>query len=60
MSPPRKMAGTPIKRFDVAELKPLTDEERKILFPNGPVSLKQLKQSKLLNRKIYDNEKTSS
>lgn len=36
------------KRFDPADLKPLTNEQKKILFPNPPTSMKKLKQLKNL------------
>jgi len=45
------------KRVGNDNLKPLSDEERKQLFPNGPMSLKNLKE---LKNKIVHNQKLTT
>ncbi len=40
-----------VKKNNSNQLNSLTDQERKILFPNGPVSLKELKKRKNENKK---------
>jgi hypothetical protein len=52
----RSAAKQEFKRFDPADLKPLTEEERKRLFPNGPVSMEQLKERKKLKQHKDHNQ----
>ena len=56
MSKLRSQRKVEPKRFTGSDLHPLSDEQRKILFPNGPVSLKKLKELK--KNKIINNSTT--